>query len=219
MRASQTCIAPDYLLTDAATEARLVPLLERAITGMFGADPSHSDSYGRIVNGRHFERLEGLLGSGTVAIGGQTDRTTRYIAPTVLTDVNIDSPVMHEEIFGPLLPVVRADGLDEAIAFIRGGDKPLSAYVFTRDAAAQQRFVDEVSCGNTCINDTMMFMTVDELPFGGVGASGMGSYSGEHGFTIFSHLKAVMKRSTWPDLAVRYAPYSNKKWSLLRKPR
>lgn len=215
--AGQTCIAPDYVLCDAATEAKLLPLLEHAITRMFGVEPSKSDSYGRIVNDRHFVRLDSLLCNDQVAIGGQTDRATRYIAPTVLTDVSPDSPVMQEELFGPLLPVMRADSLDEAVTFIRGRDKPLSAYVFTRNAEAQRRFVDEVSCGNICINDTMMFMTVDELPFGGVGASGMGRYSGEHGFNTFSHLKAVMKRPTWLDLDVRYAPYSKKKWDLLRK--
>ena len=215
--AGQTCIAPDYVLTDAATAAKLVPLIEKAIREMYGDDPETSDSYGRIVNERHFDRVSALLQSGTIACGGQSNRNTKYIAPTVLTDVAADSPVMQEEIFGPILPILCVDDLTDAIDFIRGRDKPLAAYLFTNDAAAERRFVDDVSCGSTCINDTMMFMAVDELPFGGVGASGMGAYSGEHGFCTFSHMKAVMKRGWWPDVALRYAPYTKKKFDLMRK--
>ena len=215
--AGQTCIAPDYILTDADTEALLVPLLAKSIEEMFGANAEASDSYGRIVNQRHFERLSSLMDSGHVAIGGQTNPGALHIAPTVLTDVSPDSAIMQEEIFGPVLPIVRAETLDEAIRFIRAGDKPLAAYIFTKDSAAESRFLELVSSGNACVNDTMMFMTVDELPFGGVGASGMGAYSGEHGFRTFSHMKAVMKRSWWPDFALRYAPFTAKKFSLLRK--
>ncbi len=215
--AGQTCIAPDYILTDAATESKLVPLIGDAIRKMYGDDPQASDSYGQIVNERHFDRLSSLLGSGHVEIGGQSDREARYIAPTVLCGVARDSAVMQEEIFGPILPVVRSETLDESIDFIRDGDKPLAGYIFTKDSAAERRFIEEVSCGNTCINDTMMFMAVDELPFGGVGASGMGAYSGEHGFRTFSHMKAVMKRAWWPDLALRYAPYTEQKFKTLRR--
>ena len=215
--AGQTCIAPDYVLTDVDTEARLLPLIEKSITEMFGEDPERSDSYGRIVNDRHFERISNFIGDGHVAFGGQTNPTTRYIAPTVLTDVALDSPVMQEEIFGPVLPTVRADDLDDAIQFIRAKDRPLAAYIFTKNKDAESRFLDQVSCGNAGVNDTMMFMAVHELPFGGVGASGMGAYSGKHGFRTFSHMKAVIKRGWWPDLAVRYAPYTDKKFAFLRK--
>jgi len=215
--AGQTCIAPDYILTDAETEKKLVPLLQEALTNMFGENPETSDSYGRIVNDRHFERLSSLLASGKVAIGGQTNAQTRYIAPTVLTGVTADSPVMQEEVFGPILPVLRADDLEAAIRFIRKGDKPLAAYIFTKDAAAEKRFLEKVSSGNACVNDTMMFMAVHELPFGGVGPSGMGNYSGEYGFRTFSHMKAVMKRGWWPDPDLRYAPFNDRKFRLLRK--
>ena len=215
--AGQTCIAPDYVLTDVDTEARLLPLIEKSITEMFGEDPENSDSYGRIVNDRHFERISNFIGDGHVVIGGTTNSSSRYIAPTVLTDVALDSPVMQEEIFGPVLPIIRADDLDEAIQFIRAKDRPLAAYIFTKNKDAEFRFLDQVSCGNAGVNDTMMFMAVHELPFGGVGASGMGAYSGEHGFRTFSHMKAVIKRGWWPDLAVRYAPYTDKKFAFLRK--
>jgi len=215
--AGQTCIAPDYILTDAQTEKKLVPLLQQAINGMFGEDPAQSDSYGRIVNDRHFERVSRLIESGDVVVGGQTDAGQRYIAPTVLTGVQADSPVMQEEIFGPVLPIVRADDLEAAMHLIRGGDKPLAAYIFTKDRQAEQHFLARVSSGNACVNDCMMFMTVHELPFGGVGPSGMGNYSGEYGFRTFSHFKAVMRRGWWPDFDLRYAPYTDRKFNLLRK--
>lgn len=215
--AGQTCTAPDYILTDAGTESKLVPLIEKSITDMFGSNPQQSDSYGRIINARHFERVSQLIGSGTVVAGGQTDAGDKYIAPTVLTGVSPESPVMQEEIFGPILPIVRADDLDEAIAAIRKRDKPLAAYLFTGDKQAETRFLNDVSCGSACINDVMMFATVHELPFGGVGASGMGAYSGKRGFDTFSHMKAVMKRGWWPDLDIRFAPYTEKKFKLLRK--
>ncbi len=215
--AGQICIAPDYILTDAKTEAQLLPLLEKSVRDMFGDDPQQSDSYCRIINQRHFERLSRLLDSGTLAFGGQRDAADRYIAPTVLVDVEPDSAIMQEEIFGPILPIVRADNLEDAIAHIRRGTKPLAAYLFTNDKTIQEKFLAIVSSGNACINDVMMFMAVSELPFGGVGESGMGAYSGRRGFETFSHMKSVMKRGWWPDLDVRYAPYTDKKFRFLRK--
>lgn len=215
--AGQTCIAPDYILADADTEARLVPLLAGHLREMYGEDPQRSDSFGRIVNDRHFERLTALLGSGTVAVGGRSDPAERYIEPTVLTGVDPDSPVMREEIFGPLLPILRTDDLEAAITHVRSGDKPLAAYLFSKDKAAQRRFLDTVSAGSVCLNDVIMFSAVPELPFGGVGESGMGAYKGENGFRNFSHLKAVMRRGIWPDVPLRYAPYSDSKFNFLKK--
>ena len=215
--AGQICIAPDYLLTDADTEAKLLPLLETAVREMFGDDPQQSDSYCRIINDRHFERVSKLIESGKLVFGGQRDAADRYIAPTVITDVATDSPVMQEEIFGPVLPIVRANNLEDAIAHIRGGDKPLAAYIFTNNKTTEQKFLETVSSGNACVNDVMMFMAVHELPFGGVGESGMGAYSGRRGFETFSHMKSVMKRRWWPDLDVRYAPFTDKKFKFLRK--
>ncbi len=186
---------------------------------MFGDDPQQSDSYGRIVNDRHFERVSALIESGHTAIGGQTDAADKYIAPTVLTDVADDSAIMREEIFGPVLPIVRAENLEEAIAVIRASDKPLAAYLFTNSKRDERKFLDQVSSGSACINDVMMFMAVHELPFGGVGPSGMGAYSGRAGFETFSHMKAVIRRGWWPDLDVRYAPHTEKKFKFLRKVR
>ena len=215
--AGQTCIAPDYVLTDPETEAKLLPLLEKHIVKMFGTDASQSESYGRIVNDRHFERVARLIDTNKVSIGGRVDANTRFIEPTVLTDVTAEDAAMQEEIFGPVLPVLRTSELDESLRIIESGDKPLAAYLFSNDRGAQERFLDRVSAGNVCINDTMMFMAVPELPFGGVGASGMGAYSGHRGFETFSHLKSVMRRGWWPDLEVRYAPYTDSKLRFLRK--
>ena len=217
INAGQTCVAPDYILTDAETEARLVPLLEKNIREMFGDDPSRSDSYGRIVNQRHFERIRGLLGSGEVAIGGDVDADRGYIAPTVLTDVSTDDPAMQQEIFGPVLPIVRAESLDAATRFIAAGEKPLAAYLFTNRAADERQFLAEVASGNACINDVVLFMAVPELPFGGVGESGMGQYKGEDGFRRLSHERAVLRRGTWPDIRLRYAPYTDKALRWLKR--
>jgi len=213
----QTCTAPDYLLTDKATQAKLIPLLQKSIRKMFGDDPQQSASYGRMVNERHFTRVQQLIDSGKIAIGGTTDADDKYIEPTVLTDVASDSPIMQQEIFGPVLPILIVDSLEASIAHIRRGDKPLAAYLFTNNKRAEAKFLEQVSAGNICINDAMMFMAVPELPFGGVGASGMGAYSGRAGFETFSHMKSVMKRGWWPDLDARYAPYTDKKLKLLRK--
>jgi aldehyde dehydrogenase (NAD+) len=215
--AGQTCIAPDYVITDADTESRLVPLLEKNIREMFGRDPSKSESYGHIINQRHFDRIAALLDSGDVAIGGETDRDSLYIAPTVLTGVDPSEPAMQQEIFGPILPVVRRDDLEAAIALIRKGDKPLAAYIFTRDRNAEARFLEQVSSGSACVNDVMMFMANPDLPFGGVGESGIGQYKGELGFMTLSHRKSVMRRGWMPDVKLRYAPYTEKAFRLLRK--
>jgi len=217
LNAGQTCIAPDYVLTDVATERRLLPLMDECLREMYGDDPSQSDAYARIVNARHATRLARLLEGGRVAIGGAVDLQAKYIAPTVITDVAPGDPVMQEEIFGPILPILQVDGLEAAIRHICAGDKPLAAYLFTRDRERQARFLREVSAGNVGINDVMMFHAVPGLPFGGVGASGMGCYSGEHGFRTFSHYKAVLKRSLWPDIRLRYAPYSRKALELIKR--
>tara|TARA_Y100000389_G_C17469018_1_gene528529 strand:- start:3711 stop:5117 length:1407 start_codon:yes stop_codon:yes gene_type:complete len=215
--AGQTCIAPDYILTDAKTESKLVPLIAKNIKEMFGKNPQESESYGRIINDKHFKRVSSLIQSEHIAVGGEIEENTRYIAPTLLTNVSLDSPIMQDEIFGPLLPIIRINHLDDAIQIIRQGEKPLSAYIFTNNKKSENKFLDSISSGNVCINDVMMFMAVDDLPFGGVGSSGMGVYGGRSGFETFSHMKSVMKRRWWPDIAFRYAPHSKKKIKFIKK--
>lgn len=192
LNAGQTCVAPDYVLTDPDTARALEPALADALRARFGEDPASSGEYGRIVNERHFDRLLGLLGSGRLVAGGQHDRGSRYLAPTVLAEVTADAPVMQEEIFGPILPIVEAADLDAAIAFITSRDKPLALYAFTEDAATRQRLLTETSSGGVGIGLPVAHLTVPDLPFGGVGESGMGNYHGRYSLETFSHRKAVL---------------------------
>ncbi|MER6263718.1 aldehyde dehydrogenase family protein [Streptomyces sp900105245] len=194
LNAGQTCVAPDYVLTDPGTAAALEAALVRAVEALYGTDPAASPEYGRIINERHFDRLNGLLGSGRVAVGGVGDRTAKYLAPTVLADVEPDSPVMREEIFGPILPIVTVAGLDEAIAFINDRDKPLALYVFTESDDTRARIAAETSSGGLGYGLPLAHLTVSDLPFGGVGESGMGSYHGRWSIETFSHRKAVLSK-------------------------
>ncbi|MFJ5644916.1 aldehyde dehydrogenase family protein [Streptomyces sp. NPDC093223] len=194
LNAGQTCVAPDYVLTDPATAAALEPELVRAVRELYGTEPKESGEYGRIVNERHFDRLSGLLGSGRVALGGDTDRAAKYIAPTVLADVDPGSPVMREEIFGPILPIVTVPDLDGAIGFINDRDKPLALYVFSESADTRDRIAAETSSGGLGLGLPVAHLTVSDLPFGGVGESGMGSYHGRYSIETFSHRKAVLAK-------------------------
>ncbi|MBS3746715.1 MAG: aldehyde dehydrogenase family protein, partial [Wenzhouxiangellaceae bacterium] len=216
LNAGQTCIAPDYVLVSKGQKAPLIEALRKQFRSMLGPDPLASDDYAAVVNEKHFERLTALLQQGRAVIGGQAETATRKIAPTVLTDVELDSDLMREEIFGPILPVIEVNDLDDAIEFVRRGDKPLSAYLFTRSSASEKKFLRDVACGNVCINDVMMFMSVPDLPFGGVGMSGMGQYHGQAGFDRFSHLKSVIRRGRFPEITIRFAPYNAFKTKLLK---
>jgi aldehyde dehydrogenase (NAD+) len=194
LNAGQTCVAPDYVLTDPETAAALEPLLEHAVETLYGDDPADSAEYGRIINEGHFDRLTGLLDSGRTVVGGTSDRTTKYIAPTVLADVDPASPVMREEIFGPILPIVTVPGLDEAVDFINDRDKPLALYVFTDSDTTRRRIAEETSSGGLGYGLPLAHLTVSELPFGGVGESGMGNYHGRWSIETFSHRKAILEK-------------------------
>ena len=202
LNAGQTCIAPDYVLVARGLEDRFVELLRRCVFDFYGQDPKASPDFARIVNGAHFERLVKLLDSGTPAVGGDHDATTRYIAPTVLRDVTPESPVMQDEIFGPILPVIPIADAAEGIAFVNAREKPLALYVFASDASVVRTVLEGTSSGGACVNATLFHVAVAELPFGGVGESGMGAYHGKASFDVFSHAKSVLKRSTRPDPAL-----------------
>ncbi|XP_026946669.1 aldehyde dehydrogenase family 3 member B1 [Sagmatias obliquidens] len=206
----QTCVAPDYILCSPETQARLLPALQSAITRFYGEDPQSSPDLGRIISEKNFQRLRGLLSCGHVAIGGQSDESDRYIAPTVLVGVQETEPVMREEIFGPILPIMTVRSLDEAIEFIRRREKPLALYAFSNSSQVVKRVLAQTSSGGFCGNDGFMHMTVASLPFGGVGASGMGSYHGKFSFDTFSHHRACLLRR--PGLekvyALRYPPHT-----------
>ena len=210
INAGQTCIAPDYLLVDRTVKNDLLMSIKQCIQEFYGDDPAKSPDYGRIINQRHFERLASFLNEGQPYIGGQTNPEERYIAPTIIDGVDWDTPVMQEEIFGPILPVLEYSDLSDAIAKINARPKPLALYLFSKDQQKQERVLQETSSGGVCINDTVMQVGVSELPFGGVGSSGIGSYHGKASFDTFSHQKSVLKRSFLLDLDWRYAPYQGK---------
>lgn len=211
--AGQTCVAPDYLLVHEAIEQPLLERLKATLLEFYGEDPKKSPDYARVVNERHHRRLVGMLGQGEVVVGGQHDEAARYLAPTIVRKVPLDAQVMTEEIFGPILPIVPVRGVREAIDFVNERPKPLALYVFSNDRAHQEQMLAETSSGGACVNDTVAHLSVPELPFGGVGESGMGAYHGRAGFETFSHRKSVMCKSTWIDVKLRYPPYGdNIKW-------
>jgi aldehyde dehydrogenase (NAD+) len=212
----QTCVAPDYVLTTPDVAPRLAAAIGAAITGFYGPNPQANPDYGRIVNKRHAERLVGLLESGTLAHGGTVDIADRYIAPTVLTGVGADTPVMRDEIFGPILPIVTVAGLPEAIDFINARPKPLALYAFTEQAASRQALLDRTSSGSVAFNAVMIQLGVPSLPFGGVGPSGIGAYHGEHSIRTFSHERAVLRRLHGPDLTTMvHPPFAERKRMIL----
>ncbi|WP_371188803.1 aldehyde dehydrogenase family protein [Thalassotalea maritima] len=217
MNAGQTCIAPDYIMVEKELLEPLLEQLKQQIHTMFGDDPQQSDSYGRIVNHRHTERIASYLEKQNIAHGGRIDLNDKYIEPTIIVESKLDSKIMTEEIFGPLLPIIVVDDYQQAKRYVLSNDKPLAAYLFTKDSEQQQDWINTIAAGSQCINDVMMFNAVPDLPFGGTGSSGMGQYSGYSGFTNFSHMKAVLKRPFLKDLPLRFAPYSDFKLSLLRK--
>lgn len=194
LNAGQTCVAPDYVLAVGDTAAGLEAELAAAVRAAHGEDPAADPEYGRIVNERHFDRLTGLLGEGRVVIGGGHDRAARYLAPTVLADVPPSAPVMREEIFGPVLPIVTVPDLDAAIAFVNEREKPLALYAFTDSEDTKRRLTEETSSGALVFGLPVSHLAVPELPFGGVGESGMGRYHGEYSLDTFSHTKAVLDK-------------------------
>jgi acyl-CoA reductase-like NAD-dependent aldehyde dehydrogenase len=216
MNAGQLCVAPDYVLAPESLRLALIEALQRAITRFYGPDPRHSDSFGRIVNRRHFARLLALMHEGRIAIGGQSDEQDLYIAPTVLTDLPPDAAVLEEEIFGPILPVVGYSEIEEALAAVRKRPKPLALYLFTRNRQLQERVIRDISSGSVVVNDVLVNQIVPGLPFGGIGDSGMGAFHGRYTFDAFSHARAIVRRSLRADLDVRYPPFTAVKDRLLQ---
>ncbi|WSL80525.1 aldehyde dehydrogenase family protein [Kitasatospora sp. NBC_01266] len=192
--AGQTCVAPDYVLAIGDTATALEAELATAVEALYGQDPAANPEYGRVVNERHHDRLTALLGDGRLVVGGEHDRAARYLAPTVLADVSPEAPVMRAEIFGPVLPIVAVPDLDAAIAFINERDKPLALYAFTDSESTKRRLTEETSSGGLVFGLTVSHLAVPELPFGGVGESGIGRYHGEYSIETFSHPKAVLDK-------------------------
>ncbi|KAK2847530.1 hypothetical protein Q5P01_010529 [Channa striata] len=214
----QTCIAPDYILCEPSIQSRVVEEIKKSIKEFYTDNPKTFEDYGRIVNQRHFKRLMGLMEGSTVAVGGDSDESQCYIAPTVLKDVTGDSKVMKEEIFGPLLPIITVSSIDEAIQFINEREKPLVVYVFSHDNKLIKRVIAETSSGALLANDCLVHFTVCTLPFGGVGNSGMGCYHGQYSFDQLSHLRScLIKKLNMEGVnSMRYPPHTAKKLSWAR---
>jgi|JI6StandDraft_1071083.scaffolds.fasta_scaffold98755_1 aldehyde dehydrogenase (NAD+) len=215
--AGQTCVAPDYILVDKKAKQKFVELFIKTTKEFFGENPQQSPDYGRIINERHFLRLARLLEKGNVLLGGQTDIKDLYIAPTLIDGMSVDDAVMQEEIFGPILPIIEYDKLEDAIKFVNARNKPLALYIFSDDKMYQERVLNETSSGNASINECLMHVAQFELPFGGVGESGIGGYHGKFSFETFSHMKGVLKKSTLADMAQRYPPYTESGTKLIKK--
>lgn len=217
LNAGQTCIAPDYVLVNSSVRDGFVDELGKAITEFFGSEPKESDSYGRIVSPNHFARVSALMEGGTAVIGGETDAATRYIAPTVLLDVDSDAQIMKEEIFGPLLPIVDVASTEVAIAHINANPHPLALYVFTGDKRVAADVINRTTAGGVTVNGTIMHFSNPNLPFGGIGESGMGGYHGKAGVRLFQHMKPVLTRGTKMDPSIAYPPYTDRKAKIFRK--
>lgn len=217
LNAGQTCVAPDYVLVEEKVRDAFVDELGKAISEFYGENPQSSESYARIVSTRHFDRLTGLLRGTTPAIGGISDEATRYIAPTVLVDVDMESPVMNEEIFGPILPVISVTSTDDAISYVNAHDHPLALYVFAENKKVVREVLARTTAGGVTVNGTILHLTNPNLPFGGIGESGMGGYHGRAGVRIFQHMKPVLTRGTKLDPSLTYPPYTARKEKIFRK--
>lgn len=215
--AGQTCVAPDYVLVDKKVKQKFVDAFIKTTKEFFGEDPQKSPDLGRIINEKHFLRLTKLLEKGNILMGGKTDINDLYIAPTLIDGVTADDPVMQGEIFGPILPIIEYEKLDDAIRFVNSRNKPLALYIFSEDKMYQERILNETSSGNASINECLMHVGQFELPFGGVGESGMGAYHGDVSFETFSHMKGILKKSTLSDFKQRFPPYTESGTKLIRK--
>ncbi|USF26204.1 4,4'-diaponeurosporen-aldehyde dehydrogenase [Firmicutes bacterium ASF500] len=215
LNCGQTCVAPDYLLIDRRVKDRFLAHLRKQIALQYG-DPLDNNGYVRMVNRKHFDRVLGLIDPSKVVLGGKSDPDALKIQPTVLDGVSPEDPVMREEIFGPVLPVLTFDRVEEALEFVNARPRPLALYLFSQNKRTHELFLRRSSFGGGCINDTIIHLATSRMPFGGVGNSGMGGYHGGASFDTFSHRKSIVKKSAWIDLPVRYAPYSPVKDKLLR---
>lgn len=217
MNAGQTCIAPDYLLVHQDVKESLIHKIKTVLIQFYGNNPQMSDSFGRIINNNHFNRLKKLFLNETILVGGDTDENTLYFSPTLIDVANLDSPIMQEEIFGPILPVVTFDTLDHAVKIIQHYPKPLAFYLFTQNKVTEDTMLTQIQFGGGCINDCLLHVANVNLPFGGVGNSGMGRSNGKYFFESFSNKKSIYKKTMLVDFNFMYPPYSDKKRGWIRR--
>lgn len=216
LNCGQTCVAPDYILCDKRIRDELITAILAEIEKQFGKEPLKNPNYGKIINEKHFERILGLINGEKLVYGGQSEPESLRIAPTVLNNITWDDAVMGEEIFGPLLPILTFDTLDEALDTVESHPHPLALYFFSEDKAAQKKVLDTCRFGGGCINDTIIHLATSDMPFGGVGESGMGSYHGMVGFETFSHYRSIVDKKTWMDLPIRYQKYTRLKEKMMQ---
>jgi aldehyde dehydrogenase (NAD+) len=208
--AGQMCVAPDYVLVHASKQEEFIAALKKSLQKFFGEKPEECYNYGKIINGKQFERIAGYLSQGTIIYGGRTDKDKLFIEPTLLTNVSIDAPVMKDEIFGPVLPVIPFTTMEEAKAIIDRHPNPLAFYIYTSSSKKEKAWLDAIPAGGVCVNNSSWHLTNHHLPFGGRGFSGTGNYHGRYSFETFSHRKAVMKTPTWFDPNIKYPPFKGK---------
>ncbi len=217
MNVGQTCVAPDYILVHESVKDRLLNELVLQIKRQYGENPLDDENYGKIISEKHFDKLISLLEGQNIYYGGKSNRQTLKIEPTIVVDPKLDSPIMTEEIFGPIISVVTYSAYEEALEIIRRNDTPLATYIFSQNKNTINFFENSVQFGGGCINDTIMHLTTPRLAFGGVGESGMGAYHGKRGFDTFSHHKSIINKSTKMDVPLRYRPHSKFKKKMIKK--
>lgn len=216
LNAGQTCVAPDYLLVEKSIEDEFLSALKAEIQAFYPQEGELTENYVSIINQSHFERLQKLLIPDKIDLGGQTNPEKRIIYPTLLKDVSFEDAIMEEEIFGPILPVLAFDDLDEVIQKVKAKPKPLACYIYSKNRNIIEKILREVSFGGGGVNESVMHLSNNQLPFGGVGASGMGSYHGKFGFETFSHYKSILDKPLWFEANIKYAPYSSLKLKLIK---
>ena len=216
INAGQTCVAPDYLIVDSKIKDKLVEALKKEIVKQYGINPIENYNYGKIINDYHFDRLVDLLHDGHIIFGGENNQKNK-ISPTLIDKVSLESSLMQEEIFGPILPIFTYKRLEEIVAIVKKNPTPLSLYLFTNDKAIEKMIMDNINFGGGCINDTISHVAALNLPFGGIGTSGIGAYHGKAGFDTFSHYKSILKKKNWLDINLRYQPYNDKKLKKVKR--
>lgn len=215
LNCGQTCVAPDFILCHKSVKDEFIAEVKKQISAQFGENPLENENYGKIVNEKHFDRVLGLIDPEKLAFGGCSNREKLKIEPTVLDDVSWNDAVMQEEIFGPIMPIITFEHRDEIYPVLKNRPKPLAFYIFTEDKVFADELIRKLPFGGGCVNDVIIHLATSEMPFGGVGESGMGSYHGKEGFKAFSHTKSIVDKKTWLDLPMRYQPYSERTKKLL----
>jgi len=217
LNAGQTCIAPDYVIIDKTIEKEFLEELKNNIEKYYKSDSDISENYTRIINERHFDRIDNIIDRNKIFVGGKTNKDNLFISPTILHNIDWKDKIMQDEIFGPILPVITYENINDAIKEVKKKDKALSLYIFSKNKIIIDKILNEVSFGGGCINDAIMQLSNNKLPFGGVGGSGIGRYHGIHGFNEFSNLKSIVHKSFLFETSLKYFPYNKKKLSILKK--